>query len=375
MVLIGKRFEVTESFLPPLEELLPGLEQIWASKRLSNGGPFQQQFEQKLAAYLGAPRVAVCSNGSFALLAALDALGISGEVITTPFSFVATAQSLLWKGLTPVFADITPGTLTIDPRKVEAAVTERTSAILGVHLYGNPCAHEELRRIAVKYGLKLLYDAAHAFGVSDSGGSILRYGDLSVVSFHAAKVFTTFEGGAVICQDDELYKKISAFRNFGMQEGDGVSGTGFNGKMNEFQAALGILQLDYVNDVIDRRRSIERYYRDALGAVTELKMLDVPHGVVSNGGFFPVLLSEECAVSRDDLCSRLCEAGIMARRYFFPLISMTPPFNVLPSATAVNLPVACSAAAQILCLPIHSGLTFEDIDFITGRIGEVLHGC
>lgn len=371
-----EEIELTRSFLPPLEELLPHLERIWSTKRLSNAGPLHRQFEEELARYLGTGPVALCANGSFALLAALDALEIGGEVVTTPFSFVATAHALHWKGIRPVFADIDPHTLTLDPARVEAAITPRTTAIVGVHLFGQPCFIDALQKIADRHRLKVIYDAAHAFGVRDAGGSILRHGDLSITSFHASKVFTTFEGGAVVCPTAEIYQRVHRFRNFGLGEDGALDGVGFNGKMNEFQAALGLVQLAHVDAALARRREIDLLYRQRLAHLPGLRMVAVPGVLQRNCGFFPVLIGgegAEGAARRDEVFRRLTQEGIMARRYFHPLVSSLSPYCALPSAAAGNLPVANRIADRILCLPIHPELSPASIDFIAGRIEEILH--
>jgi len=264
---------VTQPFLPPLEEFMPYLEEIWQEKWLTNNGSFHRQLESKLADYLGVEHLSLFANGTLALITALQALRITGEVITTPYTFVATAHSLLWNKNKPVFVDIDPETLNIDPDKVEAAITPQTSAILAVHVYGTPCDTEKLQQIADVYGLKLIYDAAHAFGVTHNDQSVLNYGDLSILSFHATKVFNTFEGGAIICNDEKTKKRIDYLKNFGFADEVTVMAAGINGKMNEFQAALGVLQLDYIDQCIAARREITTRYREALTELEGIRLL------------------------------------------------------------------------------------------------------
>ena len=355
---------VTRPFLPPLEELLPYLEQIWSSRQLTNGGPFHEQLEQALCDYLGVKHISLFANGTLALVTALQALQITGEVITTPYSFVATAHSLLWNGIKPVFVDIDPKTLNLDPNKIEAAITPQTTAILPVHIYGHPCCTERIQAIADTYGLKVIYDAAHAFAVEDADGSILRHGDLSILSFHATKVFTTFEGGAIISPDEKTKKRIDYLKNFGFADEVTVVAPGINGKMSEFNAALGLLQLKYIDQAIARRKEIDATYRERLKGVKGIRCLNAAGEKVANYAYFPILVETDYPISRDDLNQKLKDNGIHPRRYFYPLISEYPMYRGLLSAHKDNLPVSTAASTQILCLPIYPNLEFAMVDEI-----------
>ncbi|WP_321848537.1 DegT/DnrJ/EryC1/StrS family aminotransferase [Pseudomonas paraveronii] len=359
---------VTQPFLPPLEEFVPYLEKIWESKWLTNGGPFHQELEAKLAEYLGVEHLALFSNGTIALISALQALRITGEVITTPFSFVATAHSLLWNNIKPVFADICPDTFNISPRSIEAAITPQTTAIMPVHCYGTPCEVEEIQRIADNYGLKVIYDAAHAFGVQHRGQSVLNFGDLSVLSFHATKVFNTFEGGAIICPDAKTKKRIDYLKNFGFSDEVTVVAPGINGKMNEVQAAFGLLQLKHVDQLISRRGEIDQRYRDGLNEVQGVSCLPLNVDFKFNYSYFPIRVGRDYALSRDGLYEALKKAGIFSRRYFYPLISDMPMYRGLSSAAASNLPVASLASQQVLCLPIYPDLTNDQVDAVIDLI-------
>ncbi|WP_313054978.1 DegT/DnrJ/EryC1/StrS family aminotransferase [Pseudomonas lopnurensis] len=353
-----KPIPVTSPLLPPLEEFIPYLEQIWSSRFLTNGGNMHQELEQALCKHLGIKHIALFANGTLALVTALQALRITGEVITSPYSFVATAHSLLWNGIKPVFVDIDPTTLNLDPEKIEAAITPQTTAIMPVHCYGNPCDTAAIERIADTYNLKVIYDAAHAFGVQDEGGSVLRHGDLSVLSFHATKVFNTFEGGAIICPDEKTYRRIGHLKNFGFVNETTVVAPGINGKMNEVSAAFGLLQLRYIEQALTRRRQIDLLYRQHLSGIPGLHCLpprDVP--ARANCAYFPVLVEPNFPIGRDDLYQLMRRHGIHVRRYFYPLISDFPMYRGLPSAAPANLPVARSIADKVLCLPI-----FPDLD-------------
>lgn len=364
---------VTKPFLPPYAEFEPMLREIWDRKVLTNCGPFHHEFEQRLAAHLGVPHVALFNNATTALIMALRALGLSsGEVITTPYSFVATSHALMWSGLTPVFADIDPVTLNLDPRAVEAALTPRTCAIMPVHCYGHPCDVAGLDAIAQRHGLKVVYDAAHAFGVTDAGGSILRYGDLSVLSFHATKVFNTFEGGAIVCRDAERKAQIDKLKNFGHDGETSVIEVGLNGKMSEFNAALGLLQLRYIDSAIDRRCAIDAAYRAGLAGIPGIACLDGIGEVRANYSYFPILVGPDYATPRDALWQILKQEGIHTRRYFHPLISDHPMYAGLPSAGRAGLPNAARAADRILCLPIYPDLEPEVIARIVARIADPL---
>ena len=360
---------VTQPHLPPLEEFLPYLEKIWANKILTNCGPFHHQLEVALCEYLGVEHLALFTNGTLALVTALQALRITGEVITTPYSFVATAHSLLWNGIKPVFADIDPDTLNLDPSKIEAAITPQTTAIMPVHVYGHPCDVDAIQGIADRYNLRVIYDAAHAFGVQNHGGSVLRHGDLSVLSFHATKVFNTFEGGAIICPDAKTKQHIDHLKNFGFEDEVTVTAPGINGKMSEFNAALGLLQLQHIDQALTRRKEIDATYRELLKGVKGLRCLQGAGETRANYAYFPILVDADYPLGRDALFEKLRDHNIFARRYFFPLISDFPMYRGLPSASRDNLPVATAAAQQVLCLPIYPALEMAQIEMIAELIG------
>lgn len=362
---------VTQPYLPPLEEFIPYLEQIWGNKILTNGGPMHQQLEQALCDYLGVEHVALFNNGTIALLTALQALRVTGEVITTPYSFVATAHSLLWNGIKPVFADIDPKTLNLDPSKIEAAITPQTTAIMPVHCYGNPCDVESIQRIADNYNLRVIYDAAHAFGVKDAGGSVLRHGDLSVLSFHATKVFNTFEGGAIICPDARTKKRIDQLKNFGFVDELTVVAPGINGKMSEVNAAFGLLQLKHIEHATQRRQEIDALYREELNKVGGVRLIEGIAGAMANYSYFPILVEAEYPLSRDELYEKLKSSNIYARRYFYPLISDFPMYRGMNSAGHDNLPIATHVAEKVICLPIYPALENSAIREIVSIIRAV----
>ena len=367
---MNKPIYVTQPYLPPLEEFIPYLEKIWENKWLTNGGPFHQELEKELAEYLGVEHLALFANGTLALVTALQALRITGEVITTPFSFVATAHSLLWNGIKPVFVDIHPETFNLDPDKIEAAITPQTTAILPVHVYGNPCDVVKIQKIADTYGLKVIYDAAHAFGVNYKDESVLKYGDLSILSFHATKVFNTFEGGAIICPDAKTKKRIDDLKNFGYSGEVTVIAPGINAKMNEVQAAFGLLQLKHIEKAISRRREIDAQYREQLSAISGIKCNPLPVDTTHNFSYFPIMIEKEYPLSRDELNENLRQHGIYARRYFYPLISEFPMYRGLASAAPSNLPSAKKLADHVLCLPIYPDLKDESIT----RIVSIIEG-
>jgi len=353
---------VTQPHLPPLEEFIPYLESIWKSKVLTNGGTYHQQLEKALCEYLGVPFISLFSNGTIGLITALQSLRITGEVITTPYSFVATTHSLLWNGIRPVFADIDPVTLNLDAAKIEAAITPQTTAIMPVHCYGHPCDVDAIQKIADRYNLRVIYDAAHAFGVKDGNGSLLNYGDLSVLSFHATKVFNTFEGGAIVSHDAKTKKRIDQLKNFGFVDETTVVAPGINGKMSEMNAAFGLLQLKSVDASIEARARIANRYRQALADVPGITCLQDSKTATANHSYFPILVGNEYGRSRDGLYEHLKSNNILSRRYFYPLISEFPMYRSMPSAQAANLPVATKAALGVLCLPIYAALTAEDQD-------------
>lgn len=358
----NKPIYVTQPHLPPLSEFMPLLQEIWDSRVLTNGGPFHARLEAALAEYLGVPQVALFSNGTLALVTALQALRITGEVITTPYSFVATAHSLLWHGNKPVFVDIDERTLNMDPAKIEAAITPQTTAIMPVHCYGHPCDVGAIQSIADVYNLKVIYDAAHAFGVQCNGSSVLNHGDLSVLSFHATKVFNTFEGGAIICADAKTKTRIDHLKNFGHAGETTVVAPGINGKMSEFNAALGMLQLKTIDDALAARKRIDTEYRERLCAVKGIHCLGDAGETRANHAYFPILVQPGYALSRDALYQALKDQGIHPRRYFYPLISDFPMYRGLPSAHRENLPVASLAAQQVLCLPIYPDLPLPVVE-------------
>ncbi|MCI5779176.1 MAG: DegT/DnrJ/EryC1/StrS family aminotransferase [Lentisphaeria bacterium] len=349
---------VTEPSLPPLDDFIPYLRRIWENKWLTNNGEFHRKFEAALAEYLGVKYVSLFTNGMIALQVGMQALRITGEVITTPFTFVATTHAIHWNNCKPVFCDIEPDTYTMDPAKVEALITPKTTAIMPVHVYGNPCNHEELRRIADTYGLKLFYDAAHVFGVRKDGVSVCSWGDLSMLSFHATKVFNTFEGGALVTNDENLKKRIDFLKNFGFANEVTVVAPGTNGKMDEFRAAYGLLQLEIVDGEIAKRRKVAEFYREGLKNVPGIRVLQDISGVKHNYAYFPVEVdAKQYGMTRDELYDKLKRENIYSRRYFYPLCSDVPTYRSLPSATAENLPVATKVAKEILCLPMYAGLT------------------
>lgn len=361
---------VTKPSLPRLEEFIPYLEKIWVSKVLTNGGAFHQELESKLCDYLGVKYISLFTNGTIALVTALQALRITGEVITTPYSFVATSHSLLWNSIKPVFVDIDPNTLNLDPARIEAAITPQTTAIMPVHCYGHPCDVEAIQKIADNYNLKVIYDAAHAFGVQCHCGSVLNHGDLSVLSFHATKVFNTFEGGAIVCPDAKTKVRIDQLKNFGHVGEVTVVAPGINGKMSEFNAALGLLQLKYIDQFLARRKEIDTAYRQRLNGINGIHCLKDSGEKVANYAYFPILVQSDYPIRRDDLYLKLKENGIHPRRYFYPLISDFPMYRGLPSAHRDNLPVANVAAQQVLCLPIYPDLEMSVVAEIARLIAD-----
>lgn len=365
---------VTRPSLPPLSELVPYLQKIWDRQIVTNCGPFHAELEQALCKYLGVRYISLFTNGTIALITALQALRITGEVITTPYSFVATSHSLLWNDIKPVFVDIDKHVLNLDPNKIEAAITADTSAILAVHCYGRPCEVDAIKRIADSHNLKVIYDAAHAFGVQCHCGSILNHGDLSVLSFHATKVFNTFEGGAIVCPDAETKQRIDHLKNFGFADEVSVVAAGINGKLSEFNAALGLLQLKHLDDSITKRRTIYLEYCRRLSQVTGVNCVGAGWVDGNNFSYFPVLINDEYPVSRDGLYEYMRQQGVFARRYFYPLISDMPSYRELPSACPENLQVARDAAKRILCLPIYEGLEPEELDRVCDAIAGVQNG-
>jgi len=366
---LDKPIYVTRPAMPPLEEFEESLKKIWDNRIITNNGPFHQQFEEALAQYLGVKYISLFSNGTLALVTALQALRITGEVITTPFSFVATTHALWWNNIKPVFVDIEPDHFNIDPEKIEAAITPQTTAILAVHVYGNPCRVDRLQQIADTYGLKLIYDAAHAFGVTISGNSVLNYGDLSILSFHATKTFNTIEGGAIVSPDEKTKKRIDYLKNFGFAGETTVIEPGINAKMNELQAAYGLLQLKYVDGYIAKRKVIAEMYREQLAGIQGIRFLNDMENVHHGYPYFPILIDEKIYRNgRDEVYEKMKKYNIFPRRYFYPLISQFPSYRGLPSAKTDNLPVAERIAGKVLCLPIYPDLNPEDQLLITNLI-------
>lgn len=346
------------------------LEAIWERRILTNSGPFHQQLEARLASFLDAPHVSLTTNGMLALTVAMEAAGLEGEVITTPYSFVATTHSVLLEKLTPVFADVRPGDLNIDPAAIEAAITPRTSAILGVHCYGNPCDVQAIEAIAAAHGITVIYDAAHAFGVRLNGRGIFAYGDYSCVSFHATKVFNTFEGGAVTTANEAAKQAVDRQKNFGIADEENIPTVGTNAKMSELNAAVGLLQLDHFGKVQRERGRVDGLYRRGLADIDGIVPLAIPQGVESNYSYFPLLVGDAFLLSRDELYGRLKAQGIFTRRYFFPLLSNLPMYRNTPSADPANLPIANEAAERILCLPIYPDLTNAQVERIIAAIRD-----
>ena len=359
---------VTQPYLPPLEEFVPYLQQIWDNKTLTNGGPFHQQLEKELCDHLGVKHISLFANGTLALVTALQALRITGEVITTPYSFVATAHSLLWNGIKPVFVDIDPKTLNLDPAKIEAAITPQTTAIMPVHCYSNPCDVDAIQAIADRYNLRVIYDAAHAFGVQCHCGSVLNHGDLSVLSFHATKVFNTFEGGAIVSHDAKTKLRIDRLKNFGFVDEVTVVAPGINGKMSEINAAFGLLQLRHMSTIMSRRAEIDARYRTELADVKGIHCVAPAGQTVANHSYFPVLVEAAYPMGRDALYEKLKDRGIHGRRYFYPLISDFPMYRGLPSASPDNLPVASEISRKVLCLPIYPALSAADQGQVIAQI-------
>lgn len=357
-----KQITVTSPLLPDLEEFNALLREIWDSRWITNNGSFHRRLEQELADYLGVPYISLFTNGTLPLITALQALRITGEVITTPYSFVATTHSLWWNGIKPVFVDIDPDTFNLDPAKIEAAITPKTTAIMPVHCYGRPCEVEAIREIADKYGLKVIYDAAHAFGVSVNGESVLNAGDISTLSFHATKVFNTIEGGAMVMHDERMKQRIDQLKNFGFVDETTVMAPGINSKMDEMRAAYGLLNLRQVDQAIAARRKAADAYREALRGVEGVRVFEDIEGVRHNYAYFPILIdAEKFGKTRDELYFEMQNDNIFGRRYFYPLISDFSTYSGLPSASRENLPNAGRVADAVLCLPMHHLLEEEDI--------------
>ena len=370
----NKQITVTSPLLPPLEEFIPYLQQIWESKWITNNGQFHQQLEQALAEYLGVEYISVFTNGTLPLITALQALGLTqGEVITTPYSFVATTHAIWWNQLTPVFVDVDPVTGCIDPDKVEAAITENTVAIMPVHVYGTPCDTERIDAIAKAHGLKVIYDAAHAFKTTSKGSSVLLAGDISTLSFHATKTYNTVEGGALICHSAEMKQQIDYLKNFGFEDETVVVGPGINSKMDEIRAAYGLLNLKHVDSAISARKEVAKLYVEALEDVKGISLYhpiansllpmadnEVPYRL--NYSYFPIFVDAAAyGMTRDELYEKMRANNVLGRRYFYPLISTFSPYNMYPSAAPENLPNAHKMADTVICLPMHHALSEEDV--------------
>ena len=361
--MIDKPIYVTSPLLPSLEDFTFLLKEIWESKMLTNNGNFHQKLEEELAKYLKVPYLSLFTNGTLPLITALQAMRITGEVITTPFSFVATTHSLWWNGIKPVFVDIEPETCNLDPSKIEAAITPRTTAIMPVHVYGKPCKTKEIQEIANKYGLKVIYDAAHAFGVEINGESILNFGDMATLSFHATKVYNTLEGGALVVHDEQTKKRIDYLKNFGFASETEVVAPGINSKVDEVRAAYGLLNLKQVDHAINSRRKVAIRYRDELQGVKGITFFNDIPGVRHNYSYFPIFINaEEYGMTRDELYFKMKEHNVFGRRYFYPLISTFSTYRGLDSAD--NLPIATQMSNNVICLPMHHALSENEVEYI-----------
>ena len=360
-----KSITVTSPLLPDLNSFNQVLQEIWDSKWITNNGSFHKRLEFALCEYLKVPYLSLFTNGTLPLLTALQALRITGEVITTPYSFVATTHSIWWNGCRPVFVDIDPSTGNIDPDRIEAAITPKTTAIMPVHVYGKPCDTKRIQSIANKYGLRVIYDAAHAFGVEVDGRSILNDGDLSTLSFHATKVFNTVEGGALVMHDADTKKRIDFLKNFGFANETEVVGPGINSKMDEIRSAYGLLNLKQVDAAIEARHQVAIAYRNALRAVKGISYWEDMPGVKHNYSYFPIFVdADKYGMSRDELYALLKSHNVLGRRYFYPLISEFSTYKGLPSAAPENLPNAHKMANSVICLPMHHELSSADLERI-----------
>ena len=363
--MIDKPIYVTSPLLPSLEDFTFLLKEIWESKMLTNNGNFHQKLEEELAKYLKVPYLSLFTNGTLPLITALQAMRITGEVITTPFSFVATTHSLWWNGIKPVFVDIEPETCNLDPSKIEAAITPKTTAIMPVHVYGKPCKTKEIQEIANKYGLKVIYDAAHAFGVEINGESILNFGDMATLSFHATKVYNTLEGGALVVHDEQTKKRIDYLKNFGFASETEVVAPGINSKVDEVRAAYGLLNLKQVDHAINSRRKVAIRYRDELQGVKGITFFNDIPGVRHNYSYFPIFINaEKYGMTRDELYFKMKEHNVFGRRYFYPLISTFSTYRGLDSANPDNLPIATQMSNNVICLPMHHALSENEVEYI-----------
>lgn len=365
----NKVITVTSPLLPALDDFIPYLQDIWNRKWLTNNGYYHQELEKALCEYLKVPYISLFTNGTLPLICALQALRITGEVITTPYSFVATTHSLWWNGIKPVFVDIDPVTCNINPDKIEAAITPRTTAIMPVHVYGKPCDMDRIQAIADKYGLKVIYDSAHAFGVEVNNKSILEAGDMSTLSFHATKVYNTIEGGALICHDAKTKKRIDYLKNFGFASETEIIAPGINGKIDDIRAAYGILNLKQVDTAIEARRQVALKYREALRTVEGVSFMEDIPSVRHNYSYFPIFIdSEKYGMSRDELYFKMKDNNVLGRRYFYPLISEFSTYRGLESARQENLPVAHKIANSVICLPMYHSLDVNSVNCIINQI-------
>lgn len=365
----NKQIAVTSPLLPDLDEYTQLLKEIWDSKWITNNGSFHKRLERELADYLKVPYLSLFTNGTLPLITALQALRITGEVITTPYSFVATTHSLWWNGIKPVFVDIDPENCGLNPDKIEAAITPKTTAIMPVHCYGKPCDIEGIQQVADKYGLKVIYDAAHAFGVEINGKSILEYGDMSTLSFHATKVYNTLEGGALVVKDKKTKQRIDYLKNFGFTGETEVVAPGINSKMDEARAAYGILNLKQVDAAIELRHQVAVRYRETLKNVEGVTFFEDMQGVKHNYSYFPIFVdAEKYGMTRDELYFKMKEQNVLGRRYFYPLISTFSTYRGLESSRPENLPIAHKIAEQVICLPIHHEINELDMERILATI-------
>ena len=361
---------VTKPYLPPLNELLPYLERIWDSGILSNSGPFHAELEKELEHLLGVGHVSLFCNATVALITAQQALGLKGQIITTPYSFVATTHAIRWMGNEPVFIDVEPDSLCLDPRLIESAITENTVAIMPLHCYGNTCHTEQIAEIAGRHGLKVIYDACHSFGVTDHQGSVLKHGDVSVVSFHATKVFNTFEGGLLVTQSLETKQKVDHLKNFGFVDETVVIESGINGKMSEFNAAVGLAQLPHFTEVISRRAKLDAQYRELLSGINGIRCLTPVRQTTRNYAYFPIFVEPGYEISRDELYEKLRANGVFGRRYFYPLIPEFDMYKDVPSGATTSLPTALRASRQVICLPLYPDLSEDQVSLICAVIAE-----
>lgn len=362
------KITVTSPLLPPLDEFIPYLEDIWSRKWLTNNGHYHQELEKALCEYLNVPYISLFSNGTLALVTALQALDLKGEVITTPYSFVATSHAIMWNNLAPVFVDIDPTTFNMDPAQIEAAITDETCAILPVHVYGNPCDHQAIQRVADKHNLKVVYDAAHAFGVKQNEESVLNLGDMSILSFHATKAYSTIEGGAIVCHTQEMKEKLDRLKNFGFESETQIPFVGTNAKMNEIQAAFGLATLKHIDKSLAKRKEIADFYKRNLAYIDGINIFTANSNVELNHSYFPILIDKEVfGMTRDELFDALKENGVLARKYFYPIITEFKAYSKFKG----EFFHAEEISNNIICLPIHAELVDEELNKIVTLIGNV----